>query len=862
LASFTGGSGDDVFTAGVTAANNHFSIGDAIDGGLGNDTLNIFTVGAATVPAGVSVSGIETINVVSATDANVFSTATGFTGLTALNVTGIENQTVTAAATTAITVTETGLATVDIVTVNGGSSVTVNSTGAGDTVDTATGGTITVGATTAPTGTVTITATDTSALVAAGDVSQAGAILVTGGSTVNVTSTIAATAAASATVLAGSVAVTHTGSDITVTGTSATTAVTATQAATVAAVNSGTIGRVGIAGGDVIVNDANRASLTDAGTIATVSITNAGVVTVNSGALTTLNLGGTLTTVNAGTSGALTTAANTTLAINLTGAVSTGALTVDTDYTTLNISGNTTASTIADLIATTATNLNVTGDAKVTLTDFDPATLTDVVVTNTAGLVLGTSTLAVGTNYTGGAGADSVILGAVTTAVTMGAGDDTVTSAGLVGTGGSVDAGAGTGDKIIMTSTQAATADGSAVFNSKFTNFEVLEISGAFGTADVIDLDAINNVGKVIVKSGTGHASNAALSNLDSGGTVEFQADIDGLTINVDGAVAGTADVLNVNLAKTTALTHTILTTSNVETLNIDVSDNVAAGSDSVTHIISTLAAAGTTAITVSGNNGLTITAATGSTSVTSFDASGVVANSTAATTFVAATTDSAATLAVTYISVNATANAAVTITGGDGNDTLTGSAAALNVDTISGGAGADLITGGTGNDILTGGAGADDFIFVASNGIDTITDFVSGTDDLDVTTWLIGAVVANTVVTAARAQDTMVNGDIFFITTDGTAASVTSNGTAALTVADLTASTLTNLATFLAEAYASSGTATDDALFVINFDGTNTSYVYDFTESDTTTAMVSSELTLVAIVSNGGTDLTSGDVI
>jgi len=584
---FTGGSGDDTFTAGQTAGVNTFSAGDALDGGAGNDTLTIYPVGAAGSPTGVSIINIETMNVIGATDANVVSTATGFTGLTALNVTGIENQTVTAAATTAITVTETGLTTGDTVTVNGGSSATVNST-SGAIADGGTGGTITVGATTAAAGAVTVTSATTSALVANLDINTAGAINVTGGSTINVTSTMASSAAANATVLTGSVDVSHVGSAITITGDANTTEATATQSATVAQVTSATIGRVGQDAGTVTVNDVNRASLTEAGTITTVNVTNAAAVTVNSGALSTLNLGGTLTTVNAGTSGALTTAANDTLAINLTGAVATGALTVDVDHTTLNISGNTTASTVADLVATTLTDLNVSGDAKVTLTDFDPLTITDVVVTNTAGLVLGTSTLNVATNYAGGAGDDSVILGAVTKAVTMGAGNDTVTTAGLVGTAGSVDAGAGTADKLIMTSTEAAARDGSAVFNAAFSNFEVLEISGAFGATDVIDVDALNNVGTVIVKGGTGHASTAALSNIDSGGTVEFQANIAGLTVNVDGAVAGTADVLNVKLAKTTALTHTILTAANVETLNIDVSDNVAIGSAAATHVIST----------------------------------------------------------------------------------------------------------------------------------------------------------------------------------------------------------------------------------------------------------------------------------
>lgn len=61
--------------------------------------------------------------------------------------------------------------------------------------------------------------------------------------------------------------------------------------------------------------------------------------------------------------------------------------------------------------------------------------------------------------------------------------------------------------------------------------------------------------------------------------------------------------------------------------------------------------------------------------------------------------------------------------------------------DTISGGAGMDLIQGGTGGDRLTGGTEADTFVFTAAadsnaapNSLDTITDFVSGTDKIRIT--------------------------------------------------------------------------------------------------------------------------------
>jgi Ca2+-binding RTX toxin-like protein len=84
-------------------------------------------------------------------------------------------------------------------------------------------------------------------------------------------------------------------------------------------------------------------------------------------------------------------------------------------------------------------------------------------------------------------------------------------------------------------------------------------------------------------------------------------------------------------------------------------------------------------------------------------------------------------------------------IAGGTGNDVIDLTGITLNgvssidggagADTITGSAGADTIIGGAGADVLTGGAGADVFRFDAllqsraADGIDRITDFVSGSD-------------------------------------------------------------------------------------------------------------------------------------
>ncbi|RZT10670.1 Hemolysin-type calcium-binding repeat-containing protein [Duganella sp. CF402] len=62
------------------------------------------------------------------------------------------------------------------------------------------------------------------------------------------------------------------------------------------------------------------------------------------------------------------------------------------------------------------------------------------------------------------------------------------------------------------------------------------------------------------------------------------------------------------------------------------------------------------------------------------------------------------------------------------GNDTLTGNA---GNDKLLGGDGDDLLTGGDGADTLTGGTGADSFVLSSNVGVDTVMDFVSGTDKL-----------------------------------------------------------------------------------------------------------------------------------
>jgi Ca2+-binding RTX toxin-like protein len=121
-------------------------------------------------------------------------------------------------------------------------------------------------------------------------------------------------------------------------------------------------------------------------------------------------------------------------------------------------------------------------------------------------------------------------------------------------------------------------------------------------------------------------------------------------------------------------------------------------------------------------------------------------------------TIDQTLTKAVTATTITAAAGSqGAVITGTAVADTITGSG---HADTITGGNGIDIITGGAGNDTITitettANSAADDILFsaAASNGHDTITGFLAGTDDLSfVNADTTDATTAGAAVHAAEA--------------------------------------------------------------------------------------------------------------
>ena len=702
--------GNDTYDATENSAGNAtLTAMDVIDGGAGTDTLKVVDATAIdTAIVGLSVKNVENISLTSG--AGVTTNTSTWTGATSLTIAAGDDVAATAAATTDVTVAASALTTDGTaaaeLAVNGGNAVTVT---AADTSTTgaASANQIIIGGTTAAAGAVKVTYTET--ISDAADAGVAGStIAVTGGSSVEVNSlAVVGAASAAADVL--------TIGQIDVTGNASTASVVVKQSAATAAYAAAG-DKIKITNGAVNVLDVNRTSTTKAGVISSVTLENFGAATVNSGALTTLNLSGKGTSVNAGTLGALTTPANTALAVNVNGLTTTGTVTVDSDIKTLNVASSTAASTI-NLLTNGATALNISGDAKLTLTGQTAVAKQVITVTNTAGAVLGTE-LATDAQFTGGAGADSILLAATTKAQDMGAGDDVVTvSVTALGAGGSVNGGAGTDTLVANTNGSNFIAD------PAFGGFETLRVAGAAaqGSHNANGFSAIEIGATAGASTFTSVASNVGLTMLagPTGGT----------TVTLANAT-GTADVFGLTLKSDGNLTAGSVTVAGVETVNITNTDSLTTTASGINTNTITLVTNAAKTVTVSGNAGLTITNDAGNTAITSFDASAVTG----------AAADAAA-LAVTFVSNNATVGAVVTIKGGSGNDSLTGNAA--NKDVIDGGAGDDTLVYGGGADEFTGGAGADTFDVNAvgtSSVYLTITD-AAKTDKIDFVTVSTGTI-------------------------------------------------------------------------------------------------------------------------
>ena len=274
------------------------------------------------------------------------------------------------------------------------------------------------------------------------------------------------------------------------------------------------------------------------------------------------------------------------------------------------------------------------------------------------------------------------------------------------------------------------------------SNVENVELLNTFGNFSSIDLTAL---------TGKGVQQVTLVTPVNQNGTLAVTG-LSGITFGVQGIATSGADPFTVlgtiqpnfgttATSATVSIKDAILTnldlsaSTTVTTLNI-VADGLGKNK------ISTLTAAGVKTLNISGAGALEITGFSG-------------------TPALAPTTINASTNTGGVIITAATATTATTITGGAGNDTLTGGSVA---DILTGGAGNDTINGSLLADILTGGAGKDTFRYGAitttdSTGgtqtgtvsFDTITDFTVADDTLKLASLTLSTnLVAQTTVEAA----------------------------------------------------------------------------------------------------------------
>ena len=396
----------------------------------------------------------------------------------------------------------------------------------------------------------------------------------------------------------------------------------------------------------------------DSGTVGT------GAVAYNGAGLATLTINSTGASNSVGavsTSSAVVTAVN----INATTALSMSSLAIGNNATpsdTLTIAGG--AANVA-AAATTAAR------AAVVLGTLD----SDFTTVNAAGLTVG--------------GISATMSATASTGLTGGAGDDTITT-GAGAITGTVNAGEGTGDRLILAASahMNVTTEG-----AQYTNFEILRL--ADGQSLDLDMATGSTITAIEIVDASAAATSATDLTVAQAAAVTFVDFNDAATIGVKGATTvGSNDVLNITISDgDTTTSETLIgaatdgadwTIAGVETINIIAVDDFDA--DALNNItgLSTLTARGAGDVDIitgavdMGTNG----------SVNFGDLTGTV-------TFNAA----------------ALATNAFAYTGSAGIDTLTDNVVGGNQ--LTTGAGNDIITltdktGGAAVTVVTAGAGAD----------------------------------------------------------------------------------------------------------------------------------------------------------
>jgi S-layer protein len=832
----------------------------AVSASAGADTIKAATTTAvvvnngsvagltSSVSGGSSVSatftGVTTggaVNVGSSTTAGAITAVVTDANTGAANVTG---STVTVAGGTTVNVTQNIAAATSVVgtansatggniVVNGGASttaVTVNQTAAVAAVAGVTG-------VTAATETATVTS-GAGGLAAAGVVTLGGLTFTAGGAPLTQAQldTVFASLANGATTGAAAALGTYSGAltgwttsaaaahVVTFTSTTANTnvvdlAASGADAASVTVVASQGAAGVsavtavgGIIDGGITITDLNSANTdsSKANTITSVTLGNYVNAAVNTNALANLSLTNGTGTVTVTDNSATATA--TTLGLTVNGLA--GGL-VDAKVKTLNIAASGAASAL-NVTGAAVKTIAVTGDKALDLTGSTVAAATAITSSNSAGVTVSLNVAETG-SFTAGNNVVTMAAGA-TKGVTFGAGNDTVVVTTL-GTGGTAAGGAGT-NTLKMSGADAQTASADNSLAAAVTGFSHLTITAPASVT--IDANVLGGYNYVT----TAGATSLTVNGLTSGATLALTDTGTAYATNITGALAATADVLNIALTNAATTSFGTVTAANVETIKIVATDSSTTPAGTVTDSL-TIAGNDAKTISVSGTAHTALTAA--STALTSFDASGlVVAGSGAASTGITFTTGALAASTTVVATIKGSANGGdvidaglslkgVTITEVKGTNTITGSSSVAS--TLTGGTGADTINGGSGKDVIVGGGGAD--VITGGAGADTIT--ISGTTST--IKQASGASGVNATLNTATSELTATF-DVVKGVTAGTKIDLTAFAGLTIAAADLAATNLAGVAGHVVFAAGTYDAA--NGIFAYGAAGTDTVVTYD----------------------------------
>jgi len=513
-----------------------------------------------------------------------------------------------------------------------------------------------------------------------------------------------------------------------------------------------------------------------------------GTLTVDGSALTSVN--SITVTANTGAVDTLTggAGADTFIFATTTGLESTDTVVggAGTDVISLDASAAVTANLTGVRTVEQVTTTGNGGNVIITVGSASTISATGTLTTNASSVTNGTNTLSytgsavTGTgstqNVTGTAGNDTIIGGASIDIISGGDGADSIT-----GNAGVDNLSGGNGDDIFAVTTAA-----------NFTGLTSAEtVAGGAGN-DTLQF-AAGLTAVVATSDLTGMTSVETIATLDTTGAfsitltdaVYTAGGLTALTVNGGSMTTGDLTVAASGLSAANSLTVT-RNTAGANTGDSIIfgagNDTLRINSDILGQATTTLTGGtGTDTIEITNANGQaqTLTAlTTGFERITFATASigntiSLTTNDTNVASGATLTVDGSNKTAALTFSGAAETNGVFVLTGGSGTDALTGGA---GNDTISGGTGVDTITGGLGADSLTGGSdSADTFVFAVPTGsatgafttaqsnatnTDTITDFVSGTDKLQIDlnySQFSSALTVNAVVQTARAGTSLI---------------------------------------------------------------------------------------------------------